>query len=96
MLGQRQRIGDAALAFLVRVVDVLQTEMLAIGQQAQKITRVLAPGHHQDVANPRIHQRLDGVIDHRLVVDRQQVLVGDLGQRKQPASRTPRQYDALH
>ena len=33
MFGQSQRVGDAALAFLVSVINMLQSEFLAIGQQ---------------------------------------------------------------
>ena len=79
MLGQSQRIGDAALALLIGVIDVAQPELFAIGQQPQKVSRVLAAGDDQDIPDPRIDQRLDGVIDHRFLVNRQQVLVGDLG-----------------
>ena len=73
-----------------------ETELFAIGQQPQKVARILSAGDNQDIPDTRIDQSLDGVIDHRLLVNRQQVLVGDLGQREQPASRTSRQNDALH
>jgi len=69
---------------------VAEPELLAIGQQAQEISRILAAGDNQDISNARIHHGLDRVIDHRLFVDGQQVLVGDLGQRKEPASRAAR------
>ena len=48
-------------------------------------------GHHFPVrarervtqlADPRIHQCLDRVVNHRFVIDRQQVFVGDLGEGK--------------
>ena len=39
MFGQRQRVGDAAFAFLIGVIDVLQSEMFAVGQQSQEIRR---------------------------------------------------------
>ncbi len=96
MFGQRQRVGDAAFAFLVGVVDMLQAELLAVGQQAQKIAGIPAAGHDQDVPDARIHQRLDRVVNHRLVVNRQQMLVGDFGQGKQPAARAAGENDALH
>ncbi len=43
VLTQAQRIGDSAFAFLVSVVDVLEAEFLAIGQQAQEIAEFLPP-----------------------------------------------------
>ena len=95
MLGQRQRVRDAAFAFLIGVVQMLQAELAAVGQQAQKIARIPAAGDDQNLSNARIHQRLDGVVNHGLVVNRQQVLVGDLGQRKHAAAGTARQHDAL-
>jgi len=55
MLRQRQRVGNAALAFLVGVVDVLEAESLTVGQEAQKVTGVAAAGHEHDVLNTRIH-----------------------------------------
>ena len=96
VLGQRQGVGDAAFALLVGVVDMVQPELLAVGQQAQKIARIAAAGDDQDIANAGIHEGLDGVIDHRPVVNGQQVFVGDLGEREQPAAGSPGEYDTLH
>ena len=78
--------GFALFAFLVPVAEMFQPEMLSVGQQAQKIARVFAPGDNQNVADARFHQRLDGIVDHRFVVNRQQVFVGDIGQGIEPAS----------
>jgi hypothetical protein len=58
---------------------VFQPEFPAVGEQPEEVSGIPAAGDHQDLANPGIHQGLDGVINHGLVVDRQQVLVGDLG-----------------
>src|SRR5881397_1272197 len=49
-----------------------------------------------DLAHPRADQDLDSVADHRPVVDRQQVLVGDAREWVQPASGPAGQDDALH
>ena len=96
VLGQRQRVGDAAFAFLIGVIQMLQSEFLAVRQQPQKIAGVPPARHQQNVANPRVDQRLERVIDHGLVVNRKQVFVGDLGQREQTASAPSGQYDAFH
>ena len=95
-LGQTQRVGDAAFAFLVGEAELLQPELLAVLQQAQEVAGVLAAGDDQDVANAGVHQGLQRVEDHRLVVHRQQVLVGDAGQRIQARADAARQDDALH
>ena len=49
VLGQRERVGDAAFAFLVGVVQMLESEFLAVGEQAQKIARIAAAGDQQDI-----------------------------------------------
>jgi hypothetical protein len=45
---------------------------------------------------PGEHQRGQRVVDHRLVVDRQQLLAHGLGQRMQARARAAGQDDALH
>ena len=82
MFGQRQRVGDTAFTFLVSVIQVFQPEFPAVGQQPQEVPGIAAPCHHHDLLDAGVHQGLDGVINHRLVVDRQQMLVGDLRQGK--------------
>ena len=96
MLGQGQRIGDAALALLIGVVQVSEPELLAIGKQAQEITRVLSASNQQDVADSGVHQGLDRVKDHGLVVDGKQVFVGDLGQGEQTASGSTGEHNTFH
>ena len=97
VFGQRQGVGDAAFAFLVGVVQMcLRPNCFAVGQQAQKVAGIPAAGDDQDVLYPGVHQRLDRVIDHRLVVDRQQMFVGDLGEREQSASGASGQHDTFH
>ena len=59
MFRQRQRIRDAAFALLVGVIQVLQAEFLAVGQQPQKVPRIASAGDDQNLPNARIHQRLD-------------------------------------
>jgi hypothetical protein len=79
VLRQSQGLCNTTLALLVGVIDVGEPELLSVRQQPQKVSRVLAAGDYKDVADARIYQSLDGVIDHRLLVNRQQMLVGDLG-----------------
>ena len=89
MFRQPKRVGDAAFAFLIRVVQMLQRRIFPICQQPQKIAGIASAGDQQDLLDARIHQRLDRIVDHRLVVNRQQMLVRDFGQRKQTAAGTP-------
>ena len=96
MLGQGQRIGDAAFPLLICVVEVIEAELLAVGEQAKEISGIAPTGDQQNVANSRLDQRLDRVIDHRLVVDGEKMFVGDFRQRVQTAPRSARQNNAFH
>ena len=69
---------------------------MAVAEQAQEFPGVASPGDQQNVLDPRIHQRLNGVVDHRLVVHGQQMLVGDPCERIQPAAGSACEHDAFH
>src|SRR2546427_8391093 len=64
VFGQRKGGGDASLAFLIGVVEVLQTKFFAVPQEPEKVTGAVASLDDQDLLDPGIHERLDGVIDH--------------------------------
>ena len=49
----------------------------------------------QDLADPRQHQRGQRIIDHRLVVDRQQLLRGHQGHRVKPRAAATGKNDTL-
>ncbi len=91
-----ERVGNPAFSLLVSIGDVLEPEALAIGQQPQKVPRVLPACDHHDIGDAGIDERLDRIKDHRLVINGKQVLVGDFGERKQPAARASRKYDTFH
>jgi hypothetical protein len=96
VLGQGERVRDPALALLVRVVDVVEAELAPVAQQPEEVARVVPAGDDEDVADAGVDQRLDRVVDHRPVVHREQVLVGDAGERREPAPEPAREYDAFH
>jgi len=75
---------------------VLQSEVATISEQPEKIAGVVAAGDDDDVVDTGAHERLDGIEDHGLVVDRQQVLVRDPRERIEAAPRPAREHDALH
>src|SRR6516164_3991953 len=75
---------------------MFQAELFTVSQEAQEIARIASAGHDQNLLNPRIHQSLNRIVDHRPVVNRQQMLVSNLGEREKTASRTASQYDAFH
>ena len=93
---QSQRVGNAAFAFLVGVIDVGKIEGAAVAEQPQEVAGVIAARDDQQVADAGIDERLDGIENHRLVVNRQKMLVGDLGQRREPRAQTAGENDAFH
>ncbi len=96
MLAEIERVGNAAFAFLIGIGDVLQAEVLAVGEQAEKIARILAARDHHDVGDAGIDQGLDRVIDHRLVVNGKQMFVGDFGEGREPAAGSAREDNTFH
>lgn len=84
------------LPLLVRVVQLLEPELLAFAEQLQEAPGEAAAGDDHDVAHARVHQRFDGIEHHRAIIDRQQMLVGDFRAGKQPAAEAAGQDDALH
>src|SRR5207248_9849147 len=83
-------------AFLVGKTQLLQPEILSVTQQPQEVSRIVASRNDENVLDSRIHQCLKRVIEHRLVVHRQQVLVRYPGQWTQPRPRSTRQNHTLH
>ena len=74
----------------------LRPNSFPLASRRRKSPELRPAGDDHDVLDPRVHQRLDRVIDHRPVVDRQQMLVGDFREREQAAARAARQDDAFH
>ena len=69
--------------------------LAAVAQGALELLLVDRGGDHRDLADPGQHQHRDREIDHRLVVDRQQLLRDAPGDRIEPRARAARQNDAL-
>ena len=67
-----------------------------IPEQALEIRQVRRCRDDEDVADARKHQRRERIIDHGLVVDRQQLLTRDHGQRVQARAGAPGEYDSFH
>src|SRR5258708_34997149 len=69
-----QRVGNSPFTFLIRETYLLQPKILSVAEQSQKISGATASGNDQDVADSRVHKGLKRVVNHRLVIDRQQML----------------------
>ena len=72
-----------------------QSPLRTVAQQLREARRVLGRGNEKDVADARQHQRRQRIVDHRLVVHRQQLLGDDLRHRIEPRARSAREDDAL-
>src|SRR5258708_35303203 len=95
-LREAQCFRDAAGLVLVCVNEALDSELLAVAEQAQELARVRPARDKHHLGDTALHERFDPVVDHRPVVDRQQVLVGDARQRVQPAAGPARQDHTFH
>ena len=77
---------------------ILQMDAIlaAIAQQRLKAGRIGRGRDDQDILNARQHKGGQRIVDHRLVVDRQQLFAGDHGQRIKPGAGTAGQNNAFH
>ena len=92
---EADRVGDAERAALVAVREV-KPEMRAVAEQLDDVAHALAADHDEHLADAHRRERLDRVVDHRPVIDRQQVLVGDDRQRVEPRCSAAGEHDFLH
>jgi hypothetical protein len=71
------------------------TPLAAVAQHALELFLILRRGDDCDLADVAEHQHRQRVIDHRLVIDRQQLFGHTHGDRVQPCARTTSQNDAF-
>src|SRR5437868_10491060 len=96
MLRQTQSLRDTALAFLVGIVDVFQPEVTPIAQQPQKLSCVFSTCNEKDLPDSRVDEGSNGIIHHRLVIDRKQMLVSYSRERIKPAAGSASQDYTFH
>ena len=65
--------------FLVGVIDVFEAELFAVGEEAEEVAGIAASRDDEEIFDARFEESLDGVINHRLVIDGQQMFIGDFG-----------------
>ena len=56
---------------------MLQSEFFSVSEKAQKVPGIFPAGYDKDIPDAGIHQYFYGIINHRLVIDRQQVFIGN-------------------
>jgi hypothetical protein len=77
----------------IRQVDA---ERRPVREQLDHVADALAANDDHHFADPHAGEGLDRVVDHRAVVDRQQVLVGDDRQWVEAGRRPAGKNDAFH
>ena len=95
LLADGERLGQAVRAGLLGVGE-RDAVARAVPEQPLEVGQVGRGGDDQDVADARQHERGERVVDHGLVVDRQQLLAGHERERVQARARPAGEYDALH
>ena len=93
-LADQERLGQALRRRLDRVRDV-DAPVAAVAQQSHEGLLVLRRGDDEHFANTREHQNAQRVVDHRLVVDRHQLLADRMGQRMQARAGAAGEDDAF-
>ncbi len=69
--------------------------LVAIAQELLEERLVLRCGDGENIGDPRQQQCRQRVVDHRLVVNRHELLADDMREGVEPGSRTARQDDPL-
>ena len=95
LLADGEGLGEAVRRGLLGVGQV-HAVARAVPEQALEVGQVGRGGDDQDIPNARQHEGAKRVVDHGLVVDRQQLLAGDERERVQARAGTAGEDDAFH
>ena len=95
VLADREGLGQAVRARLLGVGQV-HAVARAVPEQALEVGQVGRRGDDQDVPDARKHEGGQRVVDHGLVVDRQQLLGGHERERVQAGAGPAGEDDAFH
>ena len=71
-------------------------EHFSVAKQTSEQTDLIGPRNDENIANSGEHQHGNRIIDHRLVIDRQQVFVDNKRCRIKPRSVTAGEHNSLH
>ena len=95
-LRECERLCDPAGLVLVGVEEPLDAVLVAVAEQRQERARVRPAGDEHQLGDAGADECVDRPVDHRPVVDRKQVLVGDPRERMEARAAAACQDDALH
>ena len=94
ILGQNKRLRQPVRGRLDNIFQP-DAKLRAVAQHAFELFLICGCGNHCNLAQPRQHQHRQRVIDHRLVIDRQQLLGHAQCDRVKPGARPACQNDAF-
>ena len=94
VLGEDVGLGEALGARLGDVVEA-HPPLAAVPEQAAELLLVLGGGDDGDLAEAGEHQDRQRVVDHRLVVERQELLGERVGDGIEPGARPAGEHDPL-
>ena len=90
-------VGDLLIPRAVKLADLKAlVQELRGREQSLKVLLIVGRGDDQHVPDPRQHQRGQRVVDHRLVVDRHQLLADAERHRVQTATTSAGEDDPSH
>ncbi len=95
LLTDDERLRETVRRRLLRVGE-RDAELRAVAEQALELLGVVRSRDDEDVADAREHQRRQRVVDHRLVVHRDELLGDAEGDRVQTRAGSPGKNDAAH
>ena len=94
-LADDEGLGEAVRRGLLGVGE-RDAEVRAVLEEGPELGQVLGRRDDEDVADARHHEDGERVVDHGLVVDRQQLLAGHERERVEPRAGAAGEDDALH
>src|SRR6185436_8654756 len=95
LASDQERLGEP-LRLRLRRPREADPELRAVAEQALEAVLLVRRRDHQDLADARQHQRRERVVDHRLVVDGDELLRYAERDRVQARARAAGEDDALH
>ena len=95
LLAEDEGFGES-VRLVLHDVGESDSELAAVAQEAKEGLLIVGRRDEKNLAKPTQHERAQGVVNHGLVVDRQELFRHCPGDGVQAGSRTASQNDSLH
>lgn len=87
ILANQEGLRESLRPRLDRIIDH-ESELGAVTKEALEGTRILRGGDDEDFPNPRLDERGQRIVNHRLVIDGHELFRDALGNRVEPRAGT--------